>query len=52
MLKPGVVITVEPGIYDPISEVGVRIEDDVLVTEEGCIVLSKNIPKEIEDIII
>ncbi len=58
-LKPGMVITVEPGLYfkeDSSSEqikyhgFGVRIEDDVLVTENGCEVLSKNIPKEIDEI--
>lgn len=44
-LVPGVVLTAEPGIYIPSKSVGVRIEDDILVTEEGCRVLSKNLPK-------
>ena len=49
-LKPGMVITVEPGIYLPDEEIGVRIEDDVLVTETGFRVLSNQIPKERKDI--
>lgn len=35
-LEPGVVMTVEPGIYIPSEGVGVRIEDDVLITVNGC----------------
>jgi Xaa-Pro aminopeptidase len=34
-LEPGVVITVEPGIYIPEEEIGVRIEDDILITADG-----------------
>lgn len=58
-LKAGMVITVEPGIYIPkITEdlplefcgFGIRIEDDVLVTENGFRILSDEIPKEIEEI--
>ena len=47
-LQPGMVITVEPGIYLPDREIGVRIEDDVLVTRNGHRVLSKDIPRERE----
>ncbi len=50
VLEPGNVITVEPGIYIPEERLGVRIEDDVLVTETGYCVLSQNIPKEIAEI--
>ncbi len=50
VLEQGNVITVEPGIYIPEEKLGVRIEDDVLVTAEGYCVLSQNIPKEIEEI--
>jgi Xaa-Pro aminopeptidase len=44
------VVTVEPGIYIPALHVGMRLEDDVLVTEEGCLNLSQDIPREAEEI--
>ena len=60
-LQPGMVLTVEPGIYiaqdSPKSEViepylgtGIRIEDDVLITENGCQVLSRDVPKAAAEI--
>ena len=49
-LQPGNVITVEPGLYFAQHNCGVRIEDDVLVTKDGCDVLSSDVPKEIADI--
>jgi Xaa-Pro aminopeptidase len=49
-LEPGNVITVEPGIYLPDEKMGVRIEDDVLVTETGHRVLSDEIPRERKDV--
>ena len=49
-LEAGYVITVEPGIYIPEEKLGVRIEDDILVTKDGHENLSKDIPKEINDI--
>lgn len=45
-LRPGMVVTVEPGIYLP-GLGGVRIEDDILVTDTGCRVLS-SLPKSLE----
>lgn len=49
-LEKGNVITVEPGLYFAKYGIGVRIEDDVVLTDEGCDVLSYEIPKEISDI--
>ncbi len=44
-LRPGSVITVEPGIYLSAESIGVRIEDNILITENGIKNLSENIPK-------
>ena len=49
-LVPGMIISVEPGLYFEELGIGVRIEDDILVTEDGCDNLSKDIIKEIDDI--
>jgi Xaa-Pro aminopeptidase len=49
-LLPGMVITVEPGIYIPEENLGVRIEDDVLVTETGNEVLSQKLPRDVDAI--
>jgi Xaa-Pro aminopeptidase len=45
-LQPGMVVTMEPGIYIPEENLGVRIEDDVLVTETGYKLLSERLPRD------
>ncbi len=57
-LEPGMVFTIEPGLYiAPDSQapakykgIGIRIEDDVVVTASGCRVLTSGVPKEIDEI--
>jgi Xaa-Pro aminopeptidase len=49
-LEAGAVISNEPGLYIPEENIGIRIEDDVLVTEDGCENLSSEIIKSVEDI--
>lgn len=48
--EPGVIFTVEPGIYIEEEGIGIRIEDDILVTENGVINLSSDIIKSVDDI--
>ncbi len=50
MLEEGMVLTVEPGLYIADENIGIRIEDDVVVTWNGCKVLYDYIPKTVEDI--
>ncbi len=59
VLEPGMVLTIEPGIYIPANArgvpkrlrgIGIRIEDDVVVTKSGCEVLSGGVPKRAEEI--
>jgi Xaa-Pro aminopeptidase len=49
-LKAGMVITVEPGVYIPEENIGIRIEDIVLVTETGARVLSAALPTDPDEI--
>jgi len=49
-LKAGTIVTIEPGVYIPEENIGIRIEDIVLVTADGSRVLSAALPREIADI--
>jgi Xaa-Pro aminopeptidase len=46
-LEPGIVMTVEPGIYIPEEGIGVRIEDDILITPKGNKILSDKLSREL-----
>jgi Xaa-Pro aminopeptidase len=59
VLEEGMVMTVEPGIYVAPDNtkvakkwrgIGIRIEDDVLVTKDGCLVLTSDVPKSVEEV--
>jgi Xaa-Pro aminopeptidase len=58
VLRPGMVLTVEPGIYvraaDDVPEayrdIGIRIEDDALLTADGCEILTRDVPKAAADV--
>ena len=49
-LVVGAVFTIEPGIYLPDEALGVRIEDDILVTAAGYVILSKSAPRTVAEI--
>jgi Xaa-Pro aminopeptidase len=49
-VEPGSMFTIEPGIYIPEKKIGIRIEDSILVTADGCEVLTAAAPKEIADV--
>lgn len=49
-LVPGSVLTNEPGLYIEEENIGIRIEDDLLITEDGCEVLSKDIIRTTDEI--
>jgi Xaa-Pro aminopeptidase len=49
-LAAGMVITIEPGVYLPEENIGIRIEDVVLVTEDGAKILSSSLPREVNEI--
>jgi len=59
VLQPGMVITVEPGIYlkatdllvpEELRGIGVRIEDDIAITEDGCEILSSHLPRDPDEV--
>jgi Xaa-Pro aminopeptidase len=50
VLREGMVFAIEPALYFPEKNLGVRIEDTVLITRDGVEVLTKDVPKEIADI--
>jgi Xaa-Pro aminopeptidase len=59
VLEPNMVMTVEPGIYVSPNDsgvarkwrgIGIRIEDDVVVTKKGCDILTDDVPKSVRDI--
>jgi Xaa-Pro aminopeptidase len=50
VLKEGMVMAIEPALYYPEKNIGIRIEDTVLITKDGCEVLTKAVPKEIDEI--
>lgn len=58
LLRPGMVLTIEPGLYIPADDdipeafrgIGIRIEDDIAVTEAGHEVLTASVPKRVADI--
>jgi Xaa-Pro aminopeptidase len=58
ILKPGMVLTIEPGIYvrpapgvpEKFHNIGIRIEDDAIVTEKGCELISRGVPVKGDEI--
>ncbi len=49
-LQEGDIITIEPGIYIPEEQIGIRIEDDYWIVADGVVCLSENLPKSAEEI--
>lgn len=49
-LRPGAIISDEPGLYIDEWEIGIRIEDDLLITEDGAVCLSEEIMREADEI--
>jgi Xaa-Pro aminopeptidase len=58
VLKPGMALTIEPGIYvrpapgvpEAFHHIGIRIEDDAIVTETGCELISRGVPVGVAEI--
>ena len=51
-LEPGMILTVEPGIYIKEENIGIRIEDDVLITADGNLVLTNKLPRNLASLTI
>jgi Xaa-Pro aminopeptidase len=49
-VEPGIYVRPEPGVPEPFWNIGIRIEDDALVTETGCDILTEAAPKTVADI--
>lgn len=49
-LEPGQIITIEPGVYIASENIGVRTEDDILITDTGCVNMSKDLPRSATEI--
>jgi Xaa-Pro aminopeptidase len=58
ILRPGMVLTIEPGLYirpaagvpEQFHHIGIRIEDDAIVTETGCELITRGVPVKAEEI--
>jgi Xaa-Pro aminopeptidase len=48
--SPGMVLTLEPGLYLPDESLGIRVEDDILVTEDGHEVLTRGLPRRADEV--
>ena len=49
-LQEGMVFAIEPALYYPEKNIGIRVEDTVLITKDGCEILTKGVPKEIDEV--
>jgi Xaa-Pro aminopeptidase len=50
VLREGMVFAIEPALYYPEKNLGIRVEDTVLITATGCEVLTRDVPKDIDEI--
>ena len=49
-VEPGIYVRPAPGVPEQYWNIGIRIEDDVVITEDGCMVLSADAPKTVTEI--
>jgi Xaa-Pro aminopeptidase len=52
LMAPNMVFAVEPGIYIPEEGIGIRIEEDVVITQDGCKVLTNGLSRELRSLTI